>query len=532
MKFMIPSARAGVDQLIKATFSRGPRAGYKYVKREPYFVNGKMRYRYYYEDDATRVQGKSQHDPDDTHEHLLIDDIRKVHENLAGTLKSVIQITLRSLSRMFGFKKELPVTTGEEFKQRYVEPAIQREKEGAEPVRAPMTRIETAFSMLPSNIKKMLDPANQPKGSNYGGLKRFAFNSSSEDSVASSKPGVLGWARSTDGELHIIGPSFRDPIGEAKFNSNLTLAEEVIWHEAAHHVHYTLENAAPSSPEGKALSKWRAGLPGNRISRYAYTNWREDFAESFACAMSHPKQLARVSPERYDWMREHVLTETLPTREEINNTPNEELAWWDSAAVTPASRVLSYLKAKVPAPAFADYISDKDQFYSVNVNGRTAYLRMGPSDKEQEAGWDRMPDTTYTEEITGADGKPISVTLPVHDVNVGPRFKAKQTIKEIYDENGRPLTSEQAYFYLGQNNDKVIAHAEKGGDDPQDYLEWQRKQFGPKLSAAEKKKMKSGGRSAMDAYVTKQNILIPGADEMDDTEFMAAIEERSGEGKT
>ena len=100
---MIPSARAGVDQLIKATFSRGPRAGYKYVKREPYFVNGKMRYRYYYEDDATRVQGKSQHDPDDTHEHLLIDDIRKVHENLAGTLKSVIQITLRSLSRMFGF---------------------------------------------------------------------------------------------------------------------------------------------------------------------------------------------------------------------------------------------------------------------------------------------------------------------------------------------------------------------------------------------------------------------------------------------
>ncbi len=459
-RFVVPSKRAGVDELIKA-WTRGPRAGFKYLKRVPFFSKGKMRWRYFYADEKKLHRGRAHHDPHEEHEHVLISKQGEFHPNLIGKLKATVEVTTTVLRQLLGWEKGTKIGLGGEFQELWVKPHIDNEQAGAAPTRAStMLRIDKALEMLPDYIREMVDP-EQVKGTarEYEGLKELTFNTQNEDDYAGFAGGVLGWAQKNTGKLHIMAESFKGSVGSARYGSALTLGESVVWHEFGHHVHYRIEDIATHDPSVKrALSDWQSGLPGNRITEYAYTNWKEDFAETFACAIAHPHELAERCPERYDWMQKHALKEMVD-REDLLKMPEEDFHWWESKPNTPASKLLSHLKLNRPAPQFHDYHSDKDQFYTVTKDGRTVYMRIGPHHKDEESGWERMPATTYEETLTGADGKPVSVTLPRHERLLGPRFKKTESIKEVYDENGKPLSDAQAYFFLGQDDEKVIVHA-------------------------------------------------------------------------
>lgn len=458
MRFILPRG------LFSKSWTRGPRAGYKYTKKVPYYYRGKLKWRYYYADEATRAKYKHVEDPGQEHEHKLVSELSGDYENLKANIVSAIEITVDKLVSMFGFKSKPQVEIGRIFQQQHVDPAIQAEQAGGSPDRVPMERVHRALDIIPGHLKEMVDPAAIEKGA-YVGLKSFHLTDPSEDSHGS--PGVLGWAQRGTGQLHILAPSFQSPVGEASYGSPMTLAEEVVWHEFGHHVHYALEN----SEAGKKVFESFTKLDGKRITPYAYTNFYEDFAEAFACMISHPQQLASTCPERYEWMREELFPER-PTAADILTHPPEDYAWWDAKKQTAAGRLVNVLRSVDKAPSFSDYHSDKDQFFKVSKDGRSVYIRFGPAAKSEEDEWEAVPHTIDTHTIEGPDGKPMEVQTPKYEHLLGPRFKKIDSIKEIYDDNGQPLTDRQAFFYLGQDNPRVIKNAEVAGEDVRQYVDW------------------------------------------------------------
>jgi len=468
MRFVIPTRRAGVADLLKA-FSRGPRPGVKYIKKVPYFSGGKMRWRYYYRDDDARRSGRAHHDPHDEHDHHLIEELKAHHENLRGKVRSAIETGMEYIKGLFGFKKRPETVAGKQFTERHIEPALQKEREGAMPdANAPTVKTAKAIEMIPDHMKQMVDPAAIPtvKGGLYKGLKSFQLLTNEEDEYTASQgprgAGIGGHANRTKGTLIIDDLSYRmgrkGITSKPEFGSSETITEEVIWHEFGHHVHFAIEESIQrGEPQWKAAwDQWTGGLGGKRISGYAHTNAYEDFAEAYACMISHPKQMARICRERYDWMQQHLF-EHLPEREEMMKVDDDELAWWSAKPHTKVTEALIQARKKEgSAVSFHPMHSEKDQFYTLSVDGRTVYVRMGPASKMEEDGWDRMPDTTYTETIEGADGKPVTVTLPRNENLVGARFKALLAAKEIYDESGKPLTNHQAFLHLAQDDQRLI----------------------------------------------------------------------------
>ena len=473
MFHVIPFTRAGIRdvEVLKKARPGAPQSGHKYIKRVPYLSGGRLRYRYYYFDDDARTSGKAHHDPDEEHDHHLLSELPKHYPNLAHVLMQTADITIAELKKMLAIR-ETKVEVGADFHQKMVRPALDAEAQGGDPKRNALQRTRKAFEMIPDHIKDLINPetragfeGSQVQGMVLGlwkGFKKFSLLSVAEDPRQDEFSTSRAYA--TTSEIVILERPFMSTMGEARFNSPKTLGEKVIFHEVGHHVHQAMEARPKEHPDRKAIEAYKKKLEGELISDYAKYGvdgtylWYEDFAEHFACALAHPKELAESCPERYVWFQKHVLTD-MPEIGDMLDTPDEDLAWWDQKPQTPAAKLLRHLKHRSPAPPFHNYYSDKDQFYSVQKEGRTIYLRIGPIHKDEEAGWDRMPPTTYEETITGPDGKPITVTLPKHERRLGPRFKKTESVKEIYDENGRPLTDRQAYYYLGQDDEKAIAGA-------------------------------------------------------------------------
>jgi len=499
MRFLIPLGRLLTEYgaaLSKSsdTFSRGPRAGHKYIKRVLMLGGGKKRYRYYYAYEKDLAHGKLL-DEAGEHDHYLSSALREHHPNLVGKIRSTIETGIDFLKGLFGFKKAPPpVKLGESFTAKYVTPHIENEKKGMAPDAAsPMVRTARALELIPDYLKALVDPENvkddkkfADRWSNlldkpeygYKGLSEFVLNTNSEDDGRVGGH-VGGYMDPSTGTLRIMSVVFEGhasretPAGEMpQYGSNRTLAEEVIWHEFGHHVHWRLFNKSASDPAlATALAEWTKILPGNHISEYAKTpdkKWGshgtdtgnyEDFAESFSCMLSHPQQMADRCPERYVWMQKHVLPH-LPTIEEVMKLAPEQLAWWEGKSITPAGTALALLRRALPAGAFHPYYSDADQFYAINKEGRTVYIRFGPADKNEEERWKPVPSTTREIEI---EGQKISVAK--YTAEMGTRFYKGGSVKEIYDEYGRAMTDQQAFLYLAQDDEEVNAKI----GDPTEY---------------------------------------------------------------
>jgi len=478
MRFLIPLRRLLVDasDLLKAeAFSRGPKAGHLYIKRVLMLAGGKRKYRYYYLNEVSRSKGRSFHDPENEHEHYLISELSTHHENLKGKTRQTIETGTDFLRGLFSFKKPLTVVAGTTFQARHVKPFIDKELEGVPPDgSSPMVRVAHALELIPDYLKDLVDPENvtdKLKVRGYSGLKDFQLNDNTEDTHGQeSGEGLGGYMIPETGTLRIMGSAFvgsifgEDTVGDRpKYGARLTIAESVVWHEFGHHVHYRLKNMAETDEHlKKVLGEWENGLPGKRISTYASKNEKEDFAEAFAAMLAHPDHMASECPERYVWMQKNVLKH-MPSLEQTLDMPIEQLAWWNTKPLTQAALALALHRMKSPATPFHPYYSEQDQFYTINKDGRTLYMRFGPANKDEETNWKAVPDTIGK---TTIDGQVIEV--PKNEAGLGIRFRKHSSVKEIYDEHGRPLSDHQAWLYLGQDEEAVN---KKVGAKPDEYVQ-------------------------------------------------------------
>lgn len=466
MALIVPLRRLGLtpealEKALAPGFSRGeqgPRAQHKYVKREFIgFKDGKRIYRYWYADDIARERGeKEAAERGEEAEHFSIETLHKFFEHLAKNRVKPSEVTEETLRAMLGVEG-VTVTARDTFLRGYHGPWIRKEREAAaakgesfDPPRYPLQRAYRAFQMIPDAMRERLGASISTvifaTRSDADIVKRF--EGEGEDDEKRDVP--AGFYSGKEGAVYLLGDgasefgndpgTFTEATGWPRFGSPFTWTEEVVWHEMGHALHDTFIGG--SDEERKIWKEWEAigDTEPVRVSDYAYTNSREDWAESVSCLISHPKQLALQCPNRYDFLRRHVLPG--PSREEIAAMPATDFAWWDAQPSTKAAKLLAASRKRHGTPNYADaFHSDKDQFYSLMVDGRALYLRMGPADKDQEREWVPFPETIDPE--TG---------LPVFDAETALRWKAAEGFKEIYDEHGTPLTNEQALLYLRQND--------------------------------------------------------------------------------
>jgi len=477
MAFVVPLRRLGIapevlSKAISPGFSRGevgPRAQHKYVKREFIgFKDGKRLFRYWYADDVARERAEKAATGEEA-EHYTIETIHKFYEHLAKNRVKPSEVTEETLRAILGVE-EVPVEVRASFLKSYHAPFILKEREAAlkksggyDPPRYPLQRAHRAFQMIPDAMRLALGDSLRKvviaNRSDPDIMQMYAGDD--EDGKPKRRP--AGFYDREKGAIFLLadgssefgsldGPGAETTFIEAKgwprFGSPFTWTEEVVWHEAAHALHDVFIKG--NDDQKKVWKDWLEleQVEAVRVSDYAYgppDNPRagpfEDWAESIACLISHPKQLAIQCPKRYAFLREHVIPG--PSIEEIKATPDEALAWWDAQPTTKAAKLLAASRRHEGGPPnYAEaFHSDKDQFYSLMVDGRSIFMRMGPADKEQEKGWVPIPETIDPE--TG---------LPVFDAATALRWKAAEGFKEIYDEHGTPLTNEQALLYLRQND--------------------------------------------------------------------------------
>lgn len=472
MPFIVPLRRIVGSPLEKAYFERGPLPGHKYIRRERRLVGGKFQWIYWYADKHQLEAGQKEHadaHPGEEVKHHLWRERAQVYKHLAKIARTAEESTPALTEQLLHLSK-VKVSRSAQYEGKFHDPSIRAEKAGKDPGKSPSARVARAVELVPESVRKLLEGI----GADFEGLKKIHFNTWEENIklLGPERAGRVAGFAQPDGSITLS--MFPDAWGRPGFQGSFAAVERTVWHEMGHMVHWALE-----AMDKKLIADWKAMEREEieRISQYAMLGspgreqdaWMEDFAECIACAIAFPKELATVCPKHYDWIRKNVVTE-LPSRKEIGATPDEELAWWDQSVKTPAGKLLSYLKMKEPSPQFADYHSEKDQFYTLSRNGKTVYFRLGPLAKSDEIGWRKRPPT-FIDYDTGrkdSKGKPITIKAPALDHLLGALFHA--TVKEIYDEFGHPLTDKQAYFYLGQYDEDV--QGQSFGGEIKEYEKW------------------------------------------------------------
>ena len=346
--------------------------------------------------------------------------------------------------------------------------ALSAAEESVKTVSAALKRAEAQLARAEAEQdgEDTSSPAGDPGGSTSlgkkaAGITKFWMVGIGDDPLKQlEKNEAAAFYRPSTGEIQVGQHIVTAPIGNANFNGSLTRTEAVVLHEIGHARHHVLESRQPAlwddwkrmrDAEQKFVSDYARN--GN-TSQGGDSRYFEDFAETFACAHTHPKELAMVAPEHYEWMRENVLPELRPLAEMLA-TPDEDLRWWIAAPSTPVSKLLHRAKHESPASAAGGYFSDKDQFYTMTVAGRTVMMRVGPSNKDEEAGWERMPATI----------DPVT-ELPRYEGGIYNKFRSREYVKEIYDDQGNLLDSAQAYLFLGQGDEKVEKFVAELGEEP------------------------------------------------------------------
>lgn len=440
MKHVVTLNRAGVEALAKATGGGG---GHKYRKRERVFRNGKLAWRYWYDDDDQRTKHRDeledQH-PGELVEQHLITDLSLVYDSHQNELPPTSMWTPERISQLLFSRPKVKISAA--FRRKHLQQHLDSEEHGRAPERNVLQRITKALSMLPERIQKLVDVES---------IKIV----DSKDRTLKAREKITGrpvpacfMEKTTAGGTQLVFVSDEGasginsaPHGEPHFGSALTMTEERVWHQIAKVI---LERARKDRKLLRLLGGYRdivksASSPDEPVSAYARRRWEDDFAESLACLLSHPKQLAEQCPDRFNWLMENGFgNANLPKEADaLLDAPVTDFAWYETKKKTRTKKILDKLKEE--APTDLPFRSEKDQFYSITVDGRTIFFRIGPTDAASEPGWDRMPDT-----IDRATG------LPVHDSAVSNAFRGMEQYKEIYDEHGNRLDPVSAFFFLMQ----------------------------------------------------------------------------------
>lgn len=442
MKPVILLHRAGITR--DGLDLRKAGRSHKYFKREPYFSGGKLRWRYYYNTPEDRERWHKEHDPDGQHKHHLKDEIHHHHEKLTKEMPPTASLNADAIKELMeGMAPrgtDLKVHISARFERAHKQPFVANEETGQQPERNPIQRVAKAFDMVPDAVRSLISVRSLKITTRNDPAVKKMFekgeNPRPVPAAYSDRDGALVFC--ADGEGHGGGLGFNvHPSGWPRFGSPLTSSEETVWREVGRQLRYAI-----ASKKKDAWKEWQdlSTSPGDaKLSAFAMQNTDHDFMETFACAMSHPKQLARQAPARYEFMRKHGLAD-LPPIDEMLSKPDGDLAWWESQEETGARKLLAEKMAEEPKGT--PYLSTKDEFFQVSKGGRTVYFRIGPTSPDEEENWETMPDTIDPE--TG---------YPIYDKKVSNRFKQKEQIKEIYDEHGNRLTDEAAFYFLNQDED-------------------------------------------------------------------------------
>lgn len=459
MRTIIFLQRAGINHPSAVDLAKASRP-HKYWKREPYFSGGKLKYRYYYNTPEDRERWRREHDPDGDAEHHLASEITRIHKELGLQMPDTATLNADRLKELLADMaprgKNVNVHISAAFERGHKQPFVDAEEAGAPIERNPIQRVAKAFDMVPKAVRDLVSVRSAKITTRNDPAVKKMFEKADPPrpvpAAFSDRDGNI--VLCADGEGHGGGSGFNvHPSGWPRFGSPLTQSEETVWREIGRQLRYAL-----AVKRKDVWNEWKemvsaSGNADQRLSAFARQNVDHDFMESFSCALSHPKQLATQAPQRYEFFRKHGLVD-LPPIEEMQKKAEGELAWWATNNQTKPKKIFANLKEK-ESPVGVPYVSPKDEFYQVSIDGRTVYFRVGPTSPDEEGNWETMPDVIDPE--TG---------LPTYDASVALRFRAEGNIKEIYDEHGNRLTDNAAFFYLNQDKESI-------SNVPDSYEEYQ-----------------------------------------------------------
>ena len=465
MKHVISIRRAGLENLIKAFGDVRP---HKYWKRERIWPKGKPSWRYFYDTPEDRERWKEEHTKShagEKVEHFLRKDIETIYEGQRKELPPTASLTEESISHALISRPTVIFSEG--YDKHHRQPALKEEKQGLAPQRNITQRVNAALGMVPERVQKLArigsillsDRADEKQVERSRELGRPVPAAYMIEGRVGKRLVICADAKGNGANTA--------PHGDPHFGSSLTLTEEIVWHQMGL---AALESLAQSKQGARELIEWKAlsqstASLDEKVSAFAQENWQKDFAESFACLMSNPKQLAKQASDRYNWLVANGFgNDKLPrSADAFAKSPQSDWAWYEAKKLSKVRRF--YERLKDSAPSNIPFRSEKDQFYSISVGGNTIYFRIGPANADAEPGWDRMPENLDPE-----------LGTPIWDSSVANPFQSPSKYKEIYDANGNRLSAEAAWFYLklADGDDKIEAKLPSElpeGDDMADLLD-------------------------------------------------------------
>lgn len=468
------------DDLAKASagFSRG--GAHKYTRRVRVMVGGKLRWKYYYPDDMTRrrevkrLEKHAERNPKakealDDGIHGLMAEFLKDHP-IRAHRKELRDLTEEYVQAQLPWSRKPALNIPDDILADYHRSLIDMpEAEDPHGMHMSVLRaVEMAYDRLPPQIKEHFD----------GAISSLDFVHTADDPLFNQR----GWAayarpRPRDANTQIkvsMEKTFVVPNADHRMGGGM-FAMQVVLHEMGHAIHNRLMHGDMQDWPGASwedYEKWhqKVGRKEPGVTSYAETNEKERWAESFACALMYPKQLADSAPQMYEWMRNNILGEDAmpplhtddakmrklqaelekekkrkPPRPDhiraimkamgkvtgINDMPHDDarLQWWKK----PATRVQEVLRQAPPANYATEAVEStfhpSDRFYEMSLGARTVYMRIGPR-------WDAKTQEWIDPEWspTGAKGRLL-----------------QSNIKEVYDADGKPLQHHAAWWYLHQD---------------------------------------------------------------------------------
>ena len=496
-------------------FSRGGAAGHKYWKRVRYMSGGKLKWRYYYdnpkdrkawmEQQARKIRKKKEklHEAvkrlEAKGEHKAKGEFLTDHPELKGIRATLAELSNEYVTEILGWERPPEIKLSDKVKRLYGDLIEDHYKarEGGEPSDLhgqplhALRMVDIAYRRLPPTILKHFG----------GGIQTIVLAESDEEKTLKGWAEASAFARPLGGgktyiacgldrmAMHKDGPTTSDPANAYHHMNGGLFGAEVMIHEMAHGFHNMMgahgDSAMPKDYDGPLWKDWEKfvdeHLKGRgketRITPYANKNEYEAFAESFTAALMYPHDLAVKCPKTYEWFRGFFGEETLrplqtddkritalkerlhgvkdpaeaaevrhliEMNEGILDMPpdDDRLQWWNEKK---KSRVQMLIEATDP-PNYTDGFhqvdppNDRatgqqgdrphDRFYELSAGGRTIYMRVGPAELGQKfTGWD--PDSKETSSHK--------------------RLIRPDEIKEVYDENRKPVDRDLIYWHLIQD---------------------------------------------------------------------------------
>jgi hypothetical protein len=483
---------ADAEDLIKARegFGRGSKA-HKYWKRVRRVVSGKVQWVYYYDTPASRKRWFEERAKKVKHARKKVEALEELHKEKADfkadhpelkeARKDLSDLSKEYVTELLGWTKPPRIKLSDEAMNEFHKQIISsygEQPEGEDPhgkALSVMRTMEMGFDRMPPSIKKHFS----------GAISELVMARTEEDSYLKKKMGVAGyceWPKKGKGSRVVVDMNRSQAAAMARGHhmKGGLFPVEVLVHEMAHAIHNQIgAKHAPIYNEGwpgptfKDFERFMAdeGRFEKGVTQYAETNYFERWAESFTAALMYPRQLATEAPKMYEWFQGFFGEEAmrplytdqgkidsltkqrnkaisdgdLATASELDHkidmatgvldmpADDVRLQWWRKKD-THVQRQLNAEKRRVreQGDPWADvYEHKEDKFYELAVGGRKIFFRMGKQNRDDDfSGWE--PTSRGKRKTAGTQ------------VKIG-------EIKEVYDDEGNPITTDMAYWHLFQD---------------------------------------------------------------------------------